>query len=115
MKDPRASFIAKRIIFDECPEILTDNDFKLVHQELHDRLVINQHRPFTTIPESMNYVDTELSKLEDSEDENKKDKIRDMKEFNQYLIFLENYFCDKNAKPLKKGRELIKQIFDSNV
>ena len=30
---------------------------------------------------------------------------------NIYLTFLENYFSDKNAQPLKQGKELIKQIF----
>ena len=41
----------------------------MVHRELHERLVINQERPFTTIPEAMMQIDTELSNLEDSEDE----------------------------------------------
>ena len=34
-----------------------------------------------------------------------------IKDYNTYLIFLEKYFSDNNAKPLKKGKELIKQIF----
>ena len=28
IKDPRANFIFKRLIFDECPEILSEDDFK---------------------------------------------------------------------------------------
>ena len=111
LRDPRASFIAKRIIFDESPETLSEDDFRFVHRELHDRLVINQHRPFTTIPEAMNYVDTELSKLEDNNDDNKEEKIKIIKDFNQYLIFLEKYFSDKNAKPLKAGKGLMNQVF----
>ena len=71
LRDPRAQFILKRLIFDESPTTLSDDDFKSVHRELHDRLVINQERPFTTIPEAMMQTDTELSNLEDSEDENK--------------------------------------------
>ena len=112
LRDPRASFIAKRLIFDESPETLSDDDFRFVHGELHDRLVINQHRPFTTIPEAMNYVDTELSKIEDTNDENKEEKIKIIKDFNHYLIFMEKYFSDKNSKPLKRGKDLIKQIFE---
>tara|TARA_Y100000590_G_scaffold104814_1_gene119233 strand:- start:2086 stop:3600 length:1515 start_codon:yes stop_codon:yes gene_type:complete len=111
LKDPRASFIAKRLIYDESPETLTEEDFRFVHIELRDRLIINQHRPFTTIPESMNYVDTELVKLEKSSDKNKEEKKQIIQDFNTYLIFLEKYFSDENAKPLKKGKELIKQIF----
>ena len=57
IKDPRANFMLKRLIFDESPKTLSAEDFKMVHRELHDRLVINQERPFTTIPEAMNYVD----------------------------------------------------------
>ena len=59
----------------------------------------------------MNYVDTELMNLEKSNEEGKEHKIQRVKDYNTYLIFLEKYFCDKNAKPLKKGKELIKQIF----
>ena len=68
IKDPRANFMLKRLIFDESPKTLSPEDFKIVHRELHDRLVINQERPFTTIPEAMNYIDTEFSRLEESEE-----------------------------------------------
>ena len=113
LRDPRASFIAKRLIFDESPETLSDDDFRFIHKELHDRLVINQHRPFTTIPESMNYIDTELSKIADSNVENKDEKIKIIQDYNKYLIFLEKYFSDKKARPLKTGKKLINQIFGS--
>ena len=111
LKDPRASFIAKRLIFDESPEVLSEDDFKLVHRELHDRLVINQERPFTTIPEAMTYIDTELAKIEDNDDKDKMKKISLLEDYNTYLLFLEKYFSDKNAQPLKLGKELIKQIY----
>ena len=100
------------MIFDESPTTLSDDDFKLVHRELHDRLVINQERPFTTIPEAMTQTDTELSNLEDSEDENKDKKLKILNDYNIYLSFLENYFSTKNPQPLKNGKGLIKQIFD---
>ena len=89
--------------------LFRSDDFRLVHRELHDRLVINQHRPFTTIPESMSYVDTEFSRIEDTGEN--KEKILMLKDFNKYLIFMEKYFSDKKAKPLKQGTELVKQIF----
>ena len=111
LKDPRASFILKRLIFDESPETLSDNDFRAVHRELHDRLVINQERPFTTIPEAMMQTDTELSNLEDNEDKNKDKKLKILNDYNTYLSFLENYFSTKNPQPLKTGKELVKQIF----
>ncbi len=76
IKDPRANFMLKRLIFDESPQTLSSEDFKKVHRELHDRLVINQDRPFTTIPEAMNYVDTEFSKLEENNDEDKDKKSK---------------------------------------
>jgi len=111
LRDPRAQFIAKRLIFDESPSTLSDDDFKLIHNELHDRLVINQERPFTTIPEAMNQIDNELEKLESNEDKEKEEKMNILNNYNTYLIFLEKYFKDKNAKPLKSGVELVKQIF----
>tara|TARA_Y100000590_G_scaffold137419_1_gene157361 strand:- start:3154 stop:4671 length:1518 start_codon:yes stop_codon:yes gene_type:complete len=112
VKDPRASFMLKKLIFDESPEILLDNDFKLVHRELHDRLVLNQERPYTTIPEAMTQLDTELSKIEDDGSDNKENKIRILNEYNQYLIFLEKYFSNKNAVPLESGINLLKQIYN---
>ena len=111
LRDPRAQFILKRLIFDESPTTLSDDDFKAVHRELHDRLVINQERPFTTIPEAMTQTDTELSNLEDSDDENKDNKLKILNDYNTYLSFLENYFSTKNPQPLKTGKGLIKQIF----
>ena len=107
VKDPNAGFILKRLIFDECPEILLENDFKAIHSELHDRLVINQERPFTTIPEAMKEIDDWKSK-EDTTDK----QIKMLDEYDTYLKFMEQYFSSKNAKPLKKGKELSKQIFD---
>ncbi len=111
LRDPRASFIAKRLIFDENPSTLSEQDFKMIHRELHDRLVINQERPFTTIPEAMNQIDNELAKIESSDDQEKDKKLKILNDYNTYLIFLEKYFKNKNAKPLKSGEELIKQIF----
>jgi len=82
-----------------------------MHRELHDRLVINEDRPFTTIPESMAYVDTELAKIEERGEDNSDDRIKILNDFNQYLIFMEKYFSNKNPEPLKQGKELVKQIF----
>jgi exonuclease I len=107
VKDPNASFILKRLIFDECPEILLDKDFKAIHSELHDRLVVNQERPFTTIPEAMKEIDDWKSK-EDTTD----DQLKMLDEYDVYLKFMEQYFASKNAQPLKKGSALVKQIFD---
>ena len=112
IRDERASFILKRLIFDESPITLSDEDFKYVHRELHDRLVINQERPFTTIPEAMMQTDTELVNLEESDDGFKEEKHKILNDYNTYLIFMEQYFKDKNAKPLKSGNELVKQIFN---
>ena len=112
IKDPRANFMLKRLIFDESPQTLSSEDFKKVHRELHDRLVINQDRPFTTIPEAMNYVDTEFSKLEENDDEHKDKKLVILKDYNKYLQFLEKYFSNKNAEPLPTGADLAKIIYD---
>ena len=111
LRDSRAQFIAKRLIFDESPKTLSKEDFKMVHRELHDRLVINQERPFTTIPEAMTQIDTEFSKLEDNEDEMKTQKLQILKDYNKYLIFMEKYFSNKNSDPLPSGPELSKHIF----
>ena len=111
IKDPRANFILKRLIFDESPQVLSDEDFKRMHKELSERLLLNQERPYTTIPEAMSLIDTELSKIEES-GENKKEEIKILNEYNKYLVFLEKYFSDKNARPLKFNNELIKEIFN---
>ncbi len=111
IKEPRANFILKRLIFDESPKTLSKEDFKMVHRELHERLVINQERPFTTIPEAMSQTDTELVKMEESDDEHKVQKMQILKDYNVYLNFMEKYFSNKNADPLPSGKELSKIIF----
>ncbi|MBI29447.1 MAG: hypothetical protein CMI95_06140 [Pelagibacteraceae bacterium] len=112
IKDPRANFILKRLIFDESPEVLSEDDFKLIHRELSERLLLNQERPYTTIPEAMGLVDTEMARIEDEGGKNREEDIRILNEYNLYLDFLEKYFSDKNAKPLKTGKKLVEQIFD---
>ena len=112
VKDPSANFILRRLIFDESPHTLSENDFKKTHKQLSERLLLNQERPFTTIPEAMTLVDTELAKIEDDESENKENKIKILNEYNQYLIFLEKYFSNKNSAPLESGSNLIKQIYN---
>ena len=83
----------------------------MVHRELYERLVINQERPFTTIPEAMSQTDTELVKMEESDDENKDQKMQILKDYNVYLNFMEKYFSNKNAEPLPSGKELSRIIF----
>ena len=111
VNDSNASFILKRLIFDENPKILSQTDFKMIHRELHDRLVINQERPFTTIPEAMSQTDTEFAKMDESNDENKSHKKQILKDYNIYLSFMQKYFSNSNAEPLPIGKELIKAIF----
>ena len=111
LRDPRAQFIAKRLIFDESPKTLSEEDFKMVHREMHDRLVVNQERPFTTIPEAMTQIDTEFSKLEDSDSETKQEKVEILNDYNKYLTFMEKYFSNKNSEPLPEGSKLSKHIF----
>jgi len=57
-------------------------------------------------------TDTELVNLEESNDGLKEEKLRILNDYNTYLIFMEQYFKDKSAKPLKSGNELVKQIFN---
>ena len=74
---------------------------------MHERLVINQERPFTTIPEAMKEIDDWKSKEGTTEKQ-----IEMLNEYDVYLKFMENYFSSKDAKPLKKRKDLVKQIFD---
>ena len=46
------------------------------------------------------------------ENEKKEEKIQIINDYNKYLIFIEKYFTDENSQPLKKGKDLIKQIFN---
>ena len=90
---------------------MSENDFKMMHKELSERLLLNQERPYTTIPEAMGLVDTEFSKIEDSGRENTDEELKILNEYNEYLIFLEKYFSNKNAKPLKLGQDFVKSIY----
>ena len=49
--------------------------------------------------------------MEDSDDENKAQKMQILKDYNVYLNFMEKYFSNKNAEPLPSGKELSKIIF----
>ena len=111
IKEPRANFILKDLYLMKVQKLYQKKILKMVHRELHERLVINQERPFTTIPEAMSQTDTELVKMEESDDENKDQKMQILKDYNVYLNFMEKYFSNKNAEPLPSGKELSKIIF----
>ena len=49
--------------------------------------------------------------MEESDDENKNQKMQILKDYNIYLSFMEKYFSNKNAEPLPSGKELSKVIF----
>ncbi len=59
----------------------------------------------------MTQIDTEYSKIEDGDDENKEEKISILRDYNKYLTFIEKYFSNQNAEPLPEGSKLSKHIF----
>ena len=59
----------------------------------------------------MGYIDTERSKIEEGSSDDSESKMKTLDDFNTYLIFMEKYFSNKNASPLKQGKELVKQVF----
>ena len=108
-KDPRLQFFAARHIYRNTPDFLPKKVFRRVHQKISERFNSMKKEKFTTIPSAMEEADTLSAEMED---EVKSEFInKQLNQYNIYINFLNSYYNDKDAKPLKFDKSLSKKLF----
>jgi exodeoxyribonuclease-1 len=108
-KDPRLRFFAAKHIYRNFPEELPKKVFDYLHQKISQRLFSLKKENFLTLPAAMEEADS-LS-LEIEEDLCEKNIKEQLDEYNIYINFLNDYYSDRSAKPLKFNSSLSDRLF----
>ena len=82
--DERYSFFAKRLIYQEAPDVLPENYKKEIMKNIADRLFSTNKQQWTTIPEFYRSIDDMRNKNESDEKIMKK-----LDEYNDFVMEIE--------------------------
>ena len=88
-KDTRLQYFGKKLIYMEKPEILSKNDYDLIHKETAKKLLSTNNEKWNTIPRTYSEIDTLRAKFEK---ENQPDKLIILDEINAYVEELEKIY-----------------------
>ncbi len=108
-KDPRLQYFAAKHIYRNYPETLPENVFRRIHQKISDRFNSMKKEKFTTIPSAMEEADNFSFEFENKvvSDFQKKQ----LEQYNVYINFLNDYYNNPNATPIKFDKELSTKLF----
>ena len=107
--DPRLQFFAARHIYRNFPELLPEKVFRRVHEKISERFNSMKKQKFTTLPSAMEEADTLSLEVENG---NTNDFIKkQLEQYNIYINFLNDYYNNIHAKPLKFDKNLSKKLF----
>jgi len=107
-KDQRLRFFAARHIFRNSPESLPRKIFNFLHQKISDRLCSLNKESYMTIPAAMEEADSLSLEIEENDLGN--DLKEQIDQYNIYINFLNDYYGNSNAKPIKFDKLLSMKI-----
>ena len=107
-KDHRLRFFAARHIFRNSPESLPRKIFNFLHQKISDRLCSLNKESYMTIPAAMEEADSLSLEIEENDLGN--DLKEQIDQYNIYINFLNDYYGNSNAKPIKFDKLLSMKI-----
>ncbi len=108
-KDPRLRFFAAKHIFRNFPESLPKKVFIHLHKKVSERIFSLEKESFLTLPGAMEEADTIGLEIEE-----KGDNINlsnQLKQYNIYIDFLNDYYKQQNPKPIRFDSNLSKKLF----
>ena len=88
-KDERLKYFGKKLIYMEKPDLLTKEDYNLIHKDLAKKLLSTNNEKWNTIPRTYSEIDTLRAKFEK---ENHQDKLVILDEINAYVEELEKIY-----------------------
>ena len=68
IKDPRFKYFGERLIYQNKPEILSKQEYKIIHQDIAKKILNIEESSFTTIPMAESLIDTMRNEKEISEE-----------------------------------------------
>ena len=109
-KDPRLRFFAAKHIYRNFPEFLPLKVFKFFHKKMSERFNSLKKEKFTTFPSAFEEADT--FSLEIEENGATEFEKKQLDQYNIYINFLNDYYNNPNAKPVKFNSDLSAKLFN---
>ena len=88
-KDERLKYFGKKLLYMEKPELLTKEDYNLIHKDVAKKLLSTNNEKWNTIPRTYSEIDTLRAKFEK---ENQQEKLVILDEINAYVEELEKTY-----------------------
>jgi len=108
-KDQRLRFFAARHIFRNSPEELPRKIFSFLHKKISERICSLDKVRFITIPAAMEEADSLSLEIEENDLGN--DLKEQIDQYNIYINFINDYYCNPNVNPIKFDKHLSKKLF----
>jgi len=109
--DPRLRFFAAKHLYRNSPENLPKKIFLHLHEKISARLNSMKKEMFTTIPSAMEEADSLSLEIEEKLTNDEENIKSQLEQYNIYINFVNDYYNDSSAKPLKFGPDLSKKLF----
>ena len=108
-KDHRLRFFAARHVYRNFPEALPRKIFNFLHQKISERLCSLNKVGYMTIPAAMEEADSLSLEMEENDLGN--DLKNQIDQYNEYINFLNDYYCSSKPEPIKFDVNLSKKLF----
>ena len=86
-KDERLRYFGKKILYEEQPESLPQDEYNLIHKEVAARVLSTNKEKWNTIPRTYSEIDTLRNKFKDDSE-----KLKTLDEINLYIEQLEKFY-----------------------
>ena len=86
-KDERLRYFGKKILYEEQPESLPQDEYNLMHKEVATRVLSTNKEKWNTIPRTYSEIDTLRNKFKDDSE-----KLKTLDEINLYIEQLEKFY-----------------------
>ena len=86
-KDERMQYFGKKILYEESPQSLPEDEYNSVHKEVASRILSTNEEKWNTIPRTYNEIDTLRNKFKDD-----KEKLQALQNINSYIEEMEKLY-----------------------
>lgn len=107
--DNRLKYFAAKHIYRNSPESLPKKIFSYLHNKISEKLLSLDKQKFITIPSAMQEADN--ISLEIEEEEASLNLKEQLDQYNIYINFLNDYYSEKNPKPIRFDSLLSRNLF----
>ena len=88
-KDERLQYFGKKLVYMEKPELLSKQEYNLIHKDIAKKLLSTNNEKWNTIPRTYSEIDTLRAKFEKQDD---KKKLKILDDINAYVEDLEKHY-----------------------